>query len=70
MNTKTKAFTIFVIVLAGGFIGSKFGAFKLDHDKIIIIIVAAVVAVAGIELTIKLLAKSVVAYRHKSEAIK
>ena len=41
--------------LAGGFIGSKFGAFKLDHDKIIII-VAAVVAVAGIELTIKLLA--------------
>ena len=55
MNTKTKAFTIFVIVLAGGFIGSKFGAFKLDHDKIIII-VAAVVAVAGIELTTKLLA--------------
>jgi uncharacterized membrane protein YfcA len=44
-----------VVVLAGGFIGSKFGAFKLDHDKIIII-VAAVVAVAGIELTIKLLA--------------
>ena len=44
-----------VVVLAGGFIGSKFGAFKLDHDKIKII-VAAVVAVAGIELTIKLLA--------------
>ena len=43
-----------VVVLVGGFIGSKFGAFKLDHDKIIMI-VAAVVAVAGIELTIKLL---------------
>jgi len=43
-----------VVVLVGGFIGSKFGAFKLDHDKIIMI-VAAVVAVVGIELTIKLL---------------
>jgi hypothetical protein len=43
------------VVLAGGFIGSKSGAFKFDHHKIIIII-AAVVAVAGIELTIKLLA--------------
>jgi uncharacterized membrane protein YfcA len=43
------------VVLVGGFIGSKFGAFKFDHKKIIIII-AAVVAVAGIELTIKLLA--------------
>lgn len=36
-----------VVVLAGG-------TFKLDHDQIII--GAAVVAVAGIELTIKLLA--------------
>ncbi len=44
-----------VAVLAGGFLGSKFGAFKLDHDKIIKI-VATVVTIAGLELAIKLLA--------------
>lgn len=42
------------VVLAGGFIGSRFGAFKFDHDKIRII-VGALVAVAGLSLTLKLL---------------
>ena len=41
-------------MLAGGLIGSRFGAFKLDHNKIRMI-VAGVVAVAGIELSIKFL---------------
>ena len=43
-----------IVVLAGGLIGSRFGAFKLDHNKIRMI-VAGVVAVAGIELSIKFL---------------
>jgi uncharacterized membrane protein YfcA len=42
------------IVLVGGLLGSKYGAFKFDHDKIRLI-VAAIVAAAGIELTIKLI---------------
>lgn len=41
-------------VLVGGIIGSKLGAFKLDHDKLRII-VGVVVGAAGISLTIKLL---------------
>jgi len=43
-----------IVVLAGGLIGSRFGAFKLEHNKIRMI-VAGVVAVAGIELSIKFL---------------
>jgi uncharacterized membrane protein YfcA len=43
-----------IVVLVGGLLGSRFGAFKFDHSKIRIII-AGLVAVAGIELTIKLL---------------
>jgi uncharacterized membrane protein YfcA len=43
-----------IVVLAGGLIGSRFGAFKFDHNKIKMI-VAGVVAVAGIELSIKFL---------------
>jgi uncharacterized membrane protein YfcA len=43
-----------VIVLAGGLIGSRLGALKLDHDKIQMI-VGAIVAVAGINLIFKLL---------------
>ena len=42
------------VVLAGGFIGSRFGAFKFGHDKIRII-VGALVTVAAISLTLKLL---------------
>jgi uncharacterized membrane protein YfcA len=42
------------VVLAGGIIGSRLGAFRFDHDKIRIII-GAIVAVAAINLTIKLL---------------
>lgn len=42
------------IVLAGGIIGSRLGAFRFDHDKIRMII-GAIVAVAAINLTIKLL---------------
>jgi len=42
------------VVLAGGLIGSRLGAFKFDHDKIRII-VGAIVAVAGISLTFRLL---------------
>jgi len=41
-------------VLVGGIIGSRLGAFKLDHDKLRII-VGVVVGAAGISLTIKLL---------------
>jgi uncharacterized membrane protein YfcA len=43
-----------VIVLAGGIIGSRFGALKFDHDKIRMI-VGAIVAVAGINLLFKFL---------------
>ncbi len=43
-----------IIVLAGALIGSRFGAVKLDHDKIRMI-VGAVVAVAGINLMFKFL---------------
>ncbi len=43
------------VVLAGGIIGSRLGAFRFDHDKIRMII-GAIVAVAAINLTIKLLA--------------
>ncbi|MFQ5970429.1 MAG: sulfite exporter TauE/SafE family protein [Nitrososphaerales archaeon] len=42
------------VVLAGGLIGSRLGAFKFDHDKIRMI-VGAIVAVAGIALTLRLL---------------
>lgn len=42
------------VVLAGGIIGSRLGAFRFDHDKIRMII-GAIVAVAAINLTIKLL---------------
>lgn len=42
------------VVLAGGIIGSRLGAFSFDHDKIRMII-GAIVAVAAINLTIKLL---------------
>lgn len=43
-----------VVVLAGGIIGSRIGAFKLDHAKIRTI-VGVVVAIAGINLLIKFL---------------
>jgi len=42
------------VVLAGGFIGSRLGAFKFDHDKIRMI-VGAIVAVAAISLALRLL---------------
>jgi uncharacterized protein len=42
------------VVLAGGIIGSRLGAFRFDHDRIRMII-GAIVAVAAINLTIKLL---------------
>jgi uncharacterized membrane protein YfcA len=42
------------VVLGGGIIGSRLGAFRFDHDKIRMII-GAIVAVAAINLTIKLL---------------
>src|ERR687890_563529 len=42
------------VVLAGGIIGSRLGAFRFDHDKIRMII-GAIVAVAAVNLTIKLL---------------
>jgi uncharacterized protein len=42
------------VVLAGGIIGSRLGAFRFDHDKIRMII-GAIAAVAAINLTIKLL---------------
>jgi uncharacterized protein len=43
-----------LVVLAGGLIGSRLGAFRFDHDKIRII-VGAIVAVAGVNLMIKFL---------------
>jgi uncharacterized membrane protein YfcA len=43
-----------LVVIAGGFIGSRFGAFKLDHDKIRII-VGVLVALAGTSLIFKML---------------
>ena len=43
-----------LVVLAGGLIGSRLGALRLDHDKIRII-VGAIVALAGINLMIRFL---------------
>jgi uncharacterized protein len=43
-----------LVVLAGGLIGSRLGAFKFDHDKMRII-VGAIVGIAGLNLTIKFL---------------
>jgi uncharacterized protein len=43
-----------LVVLAGGLIGSRLGAFRFDHDKIRVI-VGAIVAVAGVNLMIKFL---------------
>jgi uncharacterized membrane protein YfcA len=43
-----------LVVIAGGFIGSRFGAFKFDHDKIRVI-VGVLVALAGTSLIIKML---------------
>src|SRR5918911_634179 len=43
-----------LVVLAGGLIGSRLGAFRFDHDKMRVI-VGAIVAVAAINLTIKFL---------------
>lgn len=47
-------FPLACVVLAGGIIGSRLGAFRFDHDKIRMII-GAIVAIAAINLTIKLL---------------
>lgn len=41
-----------LVVVAGGLIGSRLGAFKFDHDKIRIII-GAIVGIAGLNLMIK-----------------
>ena len=41
------------VVLLGGFLGSRLGAFKLSHEKLIFII-GIIVAVAGINLSSKL----------------
>ena len=43
-----------LVVVVGGLIGSRLGAFKFDHDKMQII-VGAIVGVAGFNLTIKFL---------------
>jgi len=43
-----------LVVLAGGLLGARVGALRLDHDKIRII-VGAIVAIAGVNLMIKLL---------------
>jgi uncharacterized protein len=43
-----------LVVLAGGVLGSRLGALRLDHDKIRVI-VSAIVAVAGLNLMIKFL---------------
>jgi uncharacterized membrane protein YfcA len=43
-----------LVVLAGGWLGSRLGAIRLDHDKIRII-VSAIVAIAGFNLMIKFL---------------
>lgn len=42
-----------VVVLAGGLLGSRLGAFKFSHDKLVTII-GIIVAVAGINLVVKL----------------
>jgi uncharacterized protein len=42
------------VVLLGGFLGSRLGAFKLSHEKLIFI-VGIIVAVAGINLATRLL---------------
>ena len=48
-------FPLALVVLAGeGLLGSRLGAFRLDHDKIRII-VSAIVAIAGLNLMIKIL---------------
>ena len=41
-----------LVVVAGGLIGSRLGAFKFDHDKMRIII-GAIVGIAGLSLMIK-----------------
>lgn len=41
------------VVLLGGFLGSKLGAFKLSHEKLILI-VGIIIAVAGINLATRL----------------
>jgi uncharacterized membrane protein YfcA len=43
-----------LVVLAGGLLGSRLGALRLDHDKLRVI-VGAIVAVAGLNLMIKFL---------------
>jgi uncharacterized membrane protein YfcA len=43
-----------LVVLAGGVLGSRLGALRLDHDKIRVI-VSAIVAIAGLNLMIKFL---------------
>jgi uncharacterized protein len=47
-------FPLALVVLAGGVLGSRFGALRLDHDKIRLI-VSAIVAIAGLNLMIKFL---------------
>jgi uncharacterized protein len=42
-----------IVVLAGGLLGSRLGAFKFSHDKLVTII-GIIVAVAGINLVVKL----------------
>jgi uncharacterized membrane protein YfcA len=42
------------VVLLGGFLGSRLGAFKLSHEKLIFI-VGIIVAVAGINLATRFL---------------
>jgi uncharacterized membrane protein YfcA len=42
-----------LVVLLGGFLGSRLGAFKLSHEKLIIII-GMIVAIAGINLATRL----------------
>jgi uncharacterized membrane protein YfcA len=58
LSSKPIDFTILLplalVVLAGGLIGSRLGAFRFDHEKIRII-VGAIVAVAGVNLMIKFL---------------
>ena len=47
-------FPLSLVVLAGGLLGSRLGALRLDHGKIRII-VSAIVAIAGLNLMIKFL---------------
>ncbi|MDQ3848833.1 MAG: sulfite exporter TauE/SafE family protein [Thermoproteota archaeon] len=47
-------FPLSIVVLAGGLIGSRLGAFRFDHDKIRII-VGVIVGLAGLNLMIKFL---------------